>query len=217
MQYMKHTSFHPSCQRFTTRRQSQAGFTLIEVLVALLVFAIGLLASAALMLSSLRTTQFAGQSVVGTAFAREYGEFMQLIPASIASTSQMTGDEDLTFDLDTEDGLANTAANCVGPRSACNPTAMINAMKDDWGLRLRTQLPGGRARVCRDTTAPDANGDYNWDDCNHQGQQMRVKIGWAGKNTSHTTNEETDEAWMTQDKPRMIVPIMGNLKDYVAD
>ena len=89
-------------------------------------------------------------------------------------------------------------------------------MKDDWGKRVQSQLPGGRAVVCRDTTPADANGNYKWDDCNKQGDQMRVKLGWHSKRMSDADTSANTQSWMTDDNPRMVVTVMGNLRDYAA-
>ena len=195
--------------------QRQRGFTLLEVLIALIIFLLGLLASAGLMLSSMRSVQFSGQSVVGTSFTREYGELMQLIPSAASSTYNATTTGALSFRFDTSDAGSH-AADCTGDDKACSPQAIMAAMKDDWGKRVQSQLPGGRAVVCRDTTAADANGNYNWTDCNGSGEQMRVKLGWHSKKMSDSNSGTSDQGWMTDDHPRMVVTIMGNLKDYAT-
>ena len=211
---MAHKNF-PSPIRLALKTRTQQGFTLIEVLVALVVFAIGLLAAAGLMLSSLRATQFAGQSVIGTAFTREYGELMQLIPSSASSTYNTEDAGNMSFKIDTKD-VGSNAAKCTGSSKACSPKDMINAMKDDWAKRVQTQLPGGRAEVCRDSTAADADGNYKWGDCDGIGEQMRVKLGWHSKKMSDANTDSGGQDWMNADNPRMIVPVMGNLKDYVT-
>ena len=212
---MAHKKF-PSSIKPALQTRTQQGFTLIEVLVALIVFTIGLLASAGLMLSSLRATQFAGQSVIGTAFTREYGELMQLIPSSAAATYNAAASGDLSFKLDTKTGTGSNAASCTGSDKKCSTKDMINAMKDDWGKRVQAQLPGGRAEACRDSTAADADGNYKWGDCDGVGEQMRVKLGWHSKKMSDANTDSGGQSWMNADNPRMIVPVMGNLKDYVT-
>ena len=68
----------------------QRGFTLVEILVALVIFAFGLLASVGLLLSSMQATQYSSNSVVASTLAREYGELMQMIPDGVSGTSLAT-------------------------------------------------------------------------------------------------------------------------------
>ncbi len=214
MRYSKDTPLVGTPFKANASACKQGGFTLLEVLVALVIFLLGLLASAGLMLSSLRSVQFSGQSVVGTSFTREYGELMQLIPSAASATYNTTAAGDLSFRFDTTD-TGSTAASCTGSDKTCSPKAIMAAMKDDWGKRVQSQLPGGRAVVCRDTT-PATDGNYSWSDCNGEGEQMRVKLGWHSKKMSDSDSGSTDQGWMTDDKPRMVVTIMGNLKDYAT-
>lgn len=233
------------------------------MLVALIIFAIGLLATASLQLASLRATQFSNQQVVATSFAREYGEIMQLIPAS-AMRARNSSAVKINFSLDTDflvygrlppkegapepkrledmndkekeefyekkaaeqatkKAFAKSVKNCTGKGADCSPEEMFKALQADWALRVTEDLPSGRAVVCRDNLNLDSEGNYKWfggtgqnkNKCENVGEMMRVKIGWHGKNFGKT-NENVNQKWATGDHPRMIVSVMGNLKDYAA-
>jgi prepilin-type N-terminal cleavage/methylation domain-containing protein len=66
-----------------SRRAAAVGMTLIEVLVALVIFALGMLGAGGLMLASLRSGQFSRNASIATSLARDYSDIMQMIPPSV--------------------------------------------------------------------------------------------------------------------------------------
>jgi type IV pilus assembly protein PilV len=195
-------------------RKSQHGMSLIEVLIALLIFAFGLLASAGLQLASLKASQHSAQSVVASGFAREYAEIMQMIPASVTSTS-VVGTS--AFFIDTSvASTATTADACTGATAACNANSLIASSISDWTSRMQVQLPGGRSVVCRDSSPRDSSGQLEWAGCDDIGQMVLVKIGWRSKNLSTGDATNSSQDWQTNDRPRFAVSLLGNLYDYVS-
>jgi len=201
------------------RSSPQRGVTLLEVLVALVIFAFGLLAAAGLQLSSLQAAQYASNSGVATGMAREYGELMQMIPSGINATynADSSSTNSLLFDTKTLD-ITGTAANaCAGKSAICDTAKFITAMRNDWAKRVQSSqtLPQGRAEVCRDSTPRNSSDDLEWGGCDKAGEMVVVKMGWLGKPLAGTTEASPD--WMTADRPRFAVSVMANLKDYVAN
>ena len=198
---------------------AQRGVTLIEVLVALVIFAFGLLAAVGLQLSSLQSTQYTASSVIATAMAREYGELMQLVPDADSATSSATSSSDNTLMLNTSSIYDKATANdCTGVSKTCTAAELIVAMRNDWGLRVKSSqvLPEGKAEVCRDQTPRNASGELEWGGCDEVGEVVLVKMGWLGKAPVGTRDNGVDTSWMTDDRPRFAVSVMGNLRDYVA-
>lgn len=201
-----------------TSLRAQRGFTLFEVLVALVIFAFGLLGAVGLQLSSLQATQYAANSVTATALAREYGELMQMIPDSVSGTSGATATSTDTLMLDTSSIAAGASANdCTGSAKTCTPAQLIAATRNDWGLRVNspTALPQGRAVVCRDSSPRNASGELEWGGCDEAGATVLVKLGWLGKKPVGSGGS-VDTAWMTRDQPRFAISVLGNLHDYAA-
>ena len=66
-------------------RQRQRGFTLLEVLIALLILSIGLLGLAALQTTSLRSNQMASMRTSATQLAYDISDRMRANPAGVAA------------------------------------------------------------------------------------------------------------------------------------
>ena len=192
----------------------QRGMSLIEVLISLVIFAFGMLAAAGLQLASLKSSQYSSQAVNATTLAREYGEIMQMIPSATLSS---TADGTNSFFIDTAGANTADAAGCTGAAKTCGATAFVAAMVRDWSMRVSQSLPGGRAEVCRDSTPRDNDGNLQWGGCDDTGEMTLVKVGWAGKTQSVTDAQSTGQTWMTDDRPRFVMSILGNLKDYTTE
>lgn len=196
----------------------QHGVTLIEVLVALFVFAVGFLGAAALQLSSLRASQFTNHSVVASQFTHEYGEITQLVSAeAITASTTTTGNfSDLVsaFETDSTTPVGASPTSCVGASKTCSAEELVKFMQWDWGLRVQQKLPAGEAKVCRDKR--DATNPKAWA-CTPDGagEMLIVKMRWK---TKKNTAVEADNAleWMAnKDNEALIaLPVMGGLKDY---
>ncbi len=207
------------------RLSTQRGVTLLEVLVALVIFAFGLLAAAGLQLSSIQAAQYAANSGVATNMAREYGELMQMIPSGINATydADSSTTDSLLFDTKDLDTSAAAANACTGTSASCNTNdsagmkKFIASVRNDWAERVKSTqaLPGGRAEVCRDSTPRNSAGNLEWDGCDKTGEMVLVKMGWLGKPLAGTTDTPPD--WMTADRPRFAISVMANLKDYVTN
>jgi len=188
------------------------GFALIEILVSLVIFAIGMLGSAGLQLATLRSNQFSAQAAAATQLARDYEEIVQLIPSASISASEGT----TTFSaLDTSVSSTGTITECKGTGAACTPAQLAGYMLNEWRNRVTTQLPAGRAVVCRDSAPKDASGTgaglYHWD-CDGNGDMIMIKLGWAAKTAK---NDEFMQSVATDDRPRMVITVFGNQKDFM--
>lgn len=194
-----------------------SGFTLIEVLVALLIFALGLIGAAGLQLSSLRFSQHSSQSVVATNLSREYAELMQVLPASVESTSAATRTS--AFFVDSSTITPASTNPCVGSNKTCTTGQIVTAMRDDWIARVQSHLPGGRIEACRDSSPRDSNGKLNaWGSCDNTGSAVAIKIGWAAKAPPGLDGADTNQSWATStDRPQFAVIVQGNLQDYKAN
>ncbi len=129
------------------------GFTLIEVLVTLVVLAIGLLGLAGLQASSLKHNNNAYQRTQATFLAYDILDRMRANPMGIEN-----GDYD---NIDTGGGPL-TDPGCIDTR--CDPVTLTASDIFEWANRLATILPSGRGVI----TGNGANAPFTvtvmWDD-----------------------------------------------------
>jgi type IV pilus assembly protein PilV len=200
MQHLRHQHALPQC-----------GFSLIEVLVSLVILTIGLLGTAGLQLASLRSNQFTAQAAVASQLARDYEEIVQLIPS--AAISSATGTSTFSV-LDTGVDGIGTVTDCKGATTDCTAAELAAYMVNDWKARVMTELPAGRAKVCRDSAPKETSGNseglYRWA-CDDQGDMIMIKIGWSAK------SDKTDKIMQSiseENRPRIVITAFGNQKDF---
>ncbi|MEO5660841.1 MAG: type IV pilus modification protein PilV [Polaromonas sp.] len=189
------------------------GFAMIEILVSLVIFAIGMLGAAGLQLATLRSNQFTAQATTATQLARDYEEIVQMVPSANISSSEGTSSLSV---LDTSVSDTSTITQCKGSSAACTPAQMTAFMLNDWKTRVTAELPAGRAVVCRDSAPKDTTGTglglYHWT-CNNQGDMIMIKLGWAAKSSK---TDKVMQAIADDNRPRIVVTVFGNQKDFVV-
>jgi len=169
-------------------RRSQGGFTLIEVLVALFVLAVGIVGAGAAQLAAQRTRQQAALTSEAAQLAASLAARMQ---ANGALSTLPTGANpylDLAYDAQL-DGPPAGGASCFGAAS-CDPLRLAAFDLHETRLALHGRFPGGRIAVCRDAAPWDAaRSRYRWACSDNAGAPVAIKIGWhgAGDGPAHVT------------------------------
>jgi len=116
----------------SSTRRAAGGFSLIEVLVALVVLAIGLLGVAMMQIMSVRFTQSANQRTIATNLAYE---LIDMARANRVLSAAYVG---------TYADFGNPAVTSGCPRLAsATPSANVTR----WRCEVRASLPGGEAQV----------------------------------------------------------------------
>ncbi len=158
----------------------ERGMTLIEVLLAIVIFAIGLLGVAALQVAGLRYTKGSQNRSLAIIQAENIAERMRANPAAVADGKYVTPD------------VSDELPGCVS--ADCTPAQMAEYDLATWLSDTRQALgvkvydgslntdPNVNATVCIDSTPEDGtNGAWA---CDGSGGIYAIKIEWLERTTA---------------------------------
>jgi type IV pilus assembly protein PilV len=119
----------------------QNGSTMIEVLVAILIFAIGLLAIVTAQTTGLTTTQSSLHRSHAAQLSYELIDILRLNSVEARSAASIFSD------YDTDDDSYNQVAACLDAASGCTTSEMAQTSLRYWTDRLQDTLPEGVATL----------------------------------------------------------------------
>ncbi|KWT84371.1 type IV pilus modification protein PilV [Variovorax sp. WDL1] len=188
------------------RRRRASGFSLIEVLVALLVLSFGLLGMVGLQAMALQSNREARLQSIAVDLARELAEMMRGNKniATLATSNPYIGDFSAPL-------TPATVSDCLSVGSSCaSPTLVAHAEMTDWLARVAEILPGARVKVCLDTAPYDDNGLPRWEcKASTTNDLLVIKIGWSHLSTKADQQDRTIRATATDgtSRPGVILPV----------
>ncbi len=152
------------------RRRAAIGFTLIEVLVALVVLGIGVLGIAKLTLFSVRSNDSAYLRTQATNLAHaglDYLRANRLVALQGAYNIGLTG-------------TPPASASCLAP-ATCTPTSLAVYDLNQWITRVAAALPSGQAGVATTVVADQVTATITvqWDDAVAQSTINKAAAGVA--------------------------------------
>jgi type IV pilus assembly protein PilV len=153
------------------------GFTLVEVLVALFVVALGVAGAATVQALAVHAAGEAARLSDGTQLAVSLAQRMRANPVAMALPDG--ANPYLQFDLAPGAAPAE-AASCYGAAD-CSPAQLAAFDLAETAAALANRFPGGRMRVCRDDQLADAAGLLPWSCSEHPSAPVAIKLGWRGK------------------------------------
>lgn len=203
----------------------QAGFTLIEILVSLVILTIGLLGTAGLQVASLRSNQLAGQSSQAVAIARDFQGLMQSLRPTTSTVAKLLPEDGCGSGIDCFDTSIYASPsdipnkNCKAVSATCTlESDLIDFHYRELAHRIKTELPNGRAVLCYDSAPKDSSGSfvglYHWDctgtgGATATGALLLLKIGWELRNSK-------GEQILQSDRPKLIVQMPGLNQELAA-
>lgn len=193
----------------STRRPNDRGFTLLEVLVAIVILSFGLLGMVGLQGASLKANREARYQASGVRLAAELGDLMRNNKAVSIDTSATNNP--YLVDYRTIPALAAATPNCFTAPCATEKQA-ATADITDWLNRVNQELPGARVVVCFDASPYDASGLPQWA-CSNSGGVANVKIGWTRGVTGRATSDAASFELASVDTthPAVVLPVVvGN-------
>lgn len=179
------------------RGHGAGGFTLLEVLIALIIVSIGLLGVAAMQATTLKN---AGSSKYRSAAISLTSDMADRLRANLE------GVMDGNFAVGTgynrpRAALADAAYNTPDPAcrsSGCLPGAMALDDLATWQERLGTSLPRGTGVVCIDSgtgSAPTFDGNTIDPQCDGLGTMFAIKVFWLDNRSETATGADTTGAY----------------------
>jgi type IV pilus assembly protein PilV len=181
---------------------SQQGFTLLEVLIALLIVSFGMLGVAGLQLVTLKSNASSQYRSLAVNFAHEISERMRANPEMVINpTHWIPGVAYNAPAVSKTDSYINSfkpACKSLG----CTPQELAQNDLAEWQQAIASTFPNGIGIVCIDsgtgTGTPSAiPGEAAYDgtvftpNCDGQGNTFVVKIAWL-ENRSPEMNGATD-------------------------
>lgn len=167
------------------------GFALFEVLVAVLVLAVGVLGGAAAQLASLRTRHASALLSNGVQLAASLAERMRANPAQLHAPDAANPYLQLQYSAD--EGAPPEPAPCFAAGACASAQLAAFDLAETMQL-LQRDFPGGRIRVCRDASAT-----LNWDCSGAASAPIVVKLGWLRR--------QPDGSWAST--PALVMVVEG--------
>ena len=175
---------HPFCSPSLLRNR---GFSIVEVLVSVVVLTIGMLGMLALQAATLQANRDARLQSVGALLARELADMMRGNPVEFAEDAASN-----IYLAPISAALAPQTANfCLRANDAATPgctstVQVAQAQMTEWLARVKTELPGARVVVCKDSAPFDAAGLARWNCTAGATDPIVIKIGWTRSSTNRS-------------------------------
>jgi type IV pilus assembly protein PilV len=167
------------------RLRFAGGFTLLEVLVAVFVLAIGILGAAATQLVALRTRHQSSLMSNGVQLASSLADSMRANLGPMRAGDSGNPYLQLHYDA-ASDGAPAPGPQCLAG-AGCSPLQLADAELYRLKQSLHAAFPGGRVVVCRDSQVWDAaRGALRWACGAARQAPIVIKIGWRGKQPDGT-------------------------------
>lgn len=159
------------------RLRSAGGFTLLEVLVAVFVLAVGALGAAATQLMALRTRHQSSLMSNGVQLASSLADSMRANPEAMSAADSANPYLQLNYDV--ADGAPPAPGASCFPGSGCSAAQLADAELYQFKQALHAGFPGGRVVVCRDSQVWDgASGALRWTCAGAASAPIVIKVGW---------------------------------------
>lgn len=141
----------------------QAGFSLIEVLITVVILSIGLLGIAGLQATALKNNHSAYLRTQATLLSYDMGDRMRANRNAVVNN---------LYNIPTE----TSNAACL-TTAGCSASAMAQNDAYEWQTEIAALLPEGEGIVCLDSS-PDDGVDSSSPACSGGGTTYAIKIWW---------------------------------------
>jgi len=171
------------------KARAVAGFTLVEVMIAVLVLALGIVGGVSMQLAALRARHQSTLLAQASWLALGMAERMRANPGQLRLADGANPYLTLDYDVLAEPDPPAPAALCYG--GACDGAQLAAFDLYEMKALMRENLPAGRALVCRDAGLW-SGGKLRWTCSGGAGAPLVIKVGWRGKNPDGTPRKDQD-------------------------
>ena len=187
-------------------RVSNRGFTLLEVMIAVVVFSIGLLGIAGLQVAGMRFTHGAQLRSLATMQAENLADRMRTNGAGFAAGNyNITGAMPTSFKNDCDTAQCSAADLATFDLVTWNSGAAGKPAESNAAV-----LPGGDGIVCIDSTPDDGDtGDWK---CDNLGSVYAIKLRWvertSGAQDAGQTSPDTKQISADTSQQRLVLRVL---------
>jgi type IV pilus assembly protein PilV len=169
--------------KIVSHRRNAAGFTLLEILISILVLAIGLIGAAMMQLHATRTTEQSSLHDTALALATQIADDMRANDIE----ARQAPNPFIGFSYQASANPGSNPQSCYA--QTCSTTQLASQTTFEWKQRIR-DLPGGTLEICRDATAiPSAS--WCAGAATDPAAPVAIKIGWTERNPDGTSVTDT--------------------------
>ena len=156
-----------------------AGFSLVEVMVSIVVLSVGLLGVVGMLLASVRTSNEAATFTAALNLARELSEKARMNKDVAARNNAANAYLVEDWHAGSASVAGPASAACVASGAPCSPADLAAWDMGEWKRRIAKALPDARLSVCFDEAPWNAAAnEYTWA-CSNTGRTVVVKLGWT--------------------------------------
>lgn len=169
--------------RSGTKLWSVGGFTLLEVLIAVFVLAVGIVGGVSMQLAAMRARHQSALLAQASLLATSMAERLRANPSQMQLPDGANPYLTLDYDVLDQPPPAPPAVLCYA--DACNAAQLAWFDLYEIKTALRTHLPSGRVVICRDAGLW-SGGTLLWPCSGGAGAPLVIKVGWRGKRADGT-------------------------------
>ncbi len=186
------------------------GFTLLEILIAVVIFSIGLLGIAGLQVAGMRFTHGSQLRTAAVSQVESMADLMRANPYAVERGLYNVKEPDIlnTATLDC------AALECTASERAVYDLRIWNYHQNNSVVQSNADaLPKGKGMVCRDSTPNDGEaGDWK---CDNLGDVYAIKVQWEERTTGGNDVGKlgkTDADILTQHFVMTVVPVVDRVE-----
>lgn len=185
---------HPHKHLSISKKQSQ-GFTLLEILVAIVVLSFGLLGMVGIQAMALKSNTDAKQQSTAVQLASELSEMMR--GNKVIAVGLTNATNPYLVNNYTGGAISAPSENCSAS-AGCNSSLNVATWEAyEWLTRIKATFPGARVQVCYDPNPYTTAGTPQWGcaaaGAAKAGDSISIKIGWT-RDTTNKTRVNTGNA-----------------------